>query len=233
MNLAIITGASVGIGFSTAERFVEEGYRVINVSRRSTDEPSIEDRNCDLSNLESVTALAKDLAPLVQQADHVCLVHNACKLRNDSADNCPSNELLTMLNINIVAINEINQHLIPVMPEQSSILYIGSTLSEKAVPNSYSYVVSKHALVGLMRASCQDLMGRSINTNCICPGFTDTEMLRTHLGNDDELIRSLASNNAYDRLVEPQEIAELIWWCHRNPVVNGSVIHANLGQRES
>ena len=46
------------------------------------------------------------------------------------------------------------------------------------MPHSFSYVVSKHALVGMMRATCQDLAGREIHTACICPGFTDTEMFR-------------------------------------------------------
>jgi len=64
------------------------------------------------------------------------------------------------------------------------------------------------------------------------PGFTDTEMLRTHLGNDEALLAMIAGLNAFNRLIEPGEIAELIFWAHHNPVINGAVIHANLGQVE-
>ena len=180
-----------------------------------------------------MTLLGKTLAPIIQSSDQVCIVHNACKMRSDSVDNCPSAELSTMLNINIVAINELNQHWLPLLPKTSSVIYIGSTLSEKAVANSCSYVVSKHALIGLMKATCQDLMGKGIKTACICPGFTDTEMLRSHLGNDEELLHSIASNNAYDRLLDGKEIADLVYWSHHNPAINGSVLHANLGQREN
>ena len=54
----------------------------------------------------------------------------------------------------------------------------------KAVPNSFSYILSKHAQVGIMRATRQDLMGKGIHTALINPGFTDTEMLQKHLNND-------------------------------------------------
>ena len=119
------------------------------------------------------------------------------------------------------------------MAPASSLLYIGSTLAEKAVAGSFSYVVSKHAQLGMMRASCQDLMGRGIHTAMICPGFTDTEMLRTHLGNDPQVTAAIAGMNSFNRLVAPTEIAELVRWSHHNPVINGSVLHANLGQKES
>jgi len=110
---------------------------------------------------------------------------------------------------------------------------VGSTLSEKAVPGSFSYVISKHALLGMMRASCQDLMGTGIHTALICPGFTDTEMLRTHLGDNRAALQGICGMNSYNRLIEPEEIADFILWAHTNPVINGAVLHANLGQRES
>ena len=127
----------------------------------------------------------------------------------------------------------LNQHLLPLMRTASSVLYIGSTLSEKAVANSFSYVTSKHAQLGMMRATCQDLMGSGIHTAMICPGFTDTEMLRTHLGNDPAVEAAVAGMNSFSRLIEPAEIAELVRWAHHNPVINGAVLHANLGQKES
>lgn len=119
------------------------------------------------------------------------------------------------------------------MKSGSSLLYIGSTLSEKAVSNAFSYVTSKHASVGMMRASCQDLAGNGIHTACICPGFTDTDMLRQHVGNQQDVLDAIASMNAFGRLIDDSEIAEYIFWSHNNPVINGSVLHAHLGQLES
>ncbi len=83
----------------------------------------------------------------------------------------------------------------------------------------------------MMRATCQDLAGRRIHTACICPGFTDTEMLRQHVSAD--AMESVKAMSAYNRLIDPDEIAETLFWAAQNPVINGSVLHANLGQVES
>ena len=101
------------------------------------------------------------------------------------------------------------------------------------MPGSFSYVISKHAQLGMMRATCQDLMGSGIHTALVCPGFTDTEMLRTHIGTDPEVEQAVASLNSFNRLIDPLEIAELLLWCHQHPVINGAVLHANLGQKEA
>ena len=233
MNTAIITGASVGIGRAAAALFIEAGYRVYNLSRRPCDVPGVNNIGCDLSSEAAIADAAGSLREAVEDSGVVSLVHNACQMRKDSAMGCASDDLHAVLQTNVVAANSLNQALLPLLPKGSSVLYVGSTLSEKAVGGSFSYVISKHALLGMMRATCQDLMGRGIHTACICPGFTDTEMLRTHLGNDQAVIDSIAGLNSYNRLIDPLEIAELIVWAHDNPVINGAVLHANLGQKES
>ena len=118
------------------------------------------------------------------------------------------------------------------MSEGSAIIYVGSTLSEKAVPGAFSYVTSKHAVVGLMKATCQDLMDRGIHTACVCPGFTDTPMLRNHLNHDETIIEQIKTMNAQNRLIKPTEIASTIYFAATNPVINGAVLHANMGQKE-
>ena len=118
------------------------------------------------------------------------------------------------------------------MGKQSSVLYVGSTLSEKAVAGAFSYVISKHAQLGMMRASCQDLAGTGIHTAMVCPGFTETEMLKQHLGGDTSLMHEIGSQNGFGRLVDPDEIAAALIWAQANPVINGSVMHGNLGQVE-
>ncbi len=233
MDLAIITGASVGIGKSAAQRFLNSDYQVYNLSRRTCELRGVHNISCDLSSEDSIHATCKRLATAARKADHIALVHNACQMRKDSADNCNSESLHAAMQTNVIAANSLNQFLLPHMKVGSSVIYIGSTLSERAVAGSFSYVISKHAVIGMMRATCQDLMGKGIHTACVCPGFTDTEMLRTHLGNDRAVIDSIASLNSFNRLIGPAEIAELIHWAHHNPVINGAVLHAHLGQKES
>ncbi|MEP5766217.1 MAG: SDR family oxidoreductase [Halieaceae bacterium] len=233
MKTAIITGASVGIGAALAALYTDAGYSVYNLSRRACPLAGVNNIACDLADDASIAAALNSLRDVVSQADSVALVHNACQMLKDDAMNCASDDLARVLQTNVVAANSINQALLALMPGGSSVIYIGSTLSEKAVPGAFSYVISKHAVVGMMRATCQDLMGSGIHTACVCPGVTDTEMLRTHLGNDAQALEFIAGLNSYDRLIEPEEIARLILWAHENPVINGSVLHANLGQKEN
>ena len=120
-------------------------------------------------------------------------MHNAARLTGESVSSIDIAEYRRTIDINIIAPQILNLALLPLMQAGSSIIYIGSTLSEKAVPNSFSYVVTKHAGIGMMRATCQDLAGTGIHTVCLCPGFTNTEMLRDHVGNSDEILQSIAA----------------------------------------
>jgi len=233
MRAAIITGASVGIGRETANLFVADNYQVFNLSRRPCPVDGVHNLTCDLASDESIAGCCERLRGALSSAERVVLVHNASQMRKDSANDCDSGSLTAVLQTNVVAINTLNRALLPLMKSGSSVIYVGSTLSEKAVADSYSYVISKHAQLGMMRATCQDLMGSGIHTALICPGFTDTEMLRTHIGTDPQVEQAIAGMNSFNRLIDPPEIAELIHWAHAHPVINGAVLHANLGQKES
>ena len=230
MNLLLVTGASAGIGTSTAETFLEAGYAVVNLSRRPCPVAGVTHVRCDLSRPDFLDDIAATLAPQLASANRIALVHNASRLVNDTALATPSDALRAVLETNVVAANTLNGHLLPHMGEGSCILYVGSTLSEKAVPGSFSYVVSKHAIVGMMRATCQDLAGTGIHTACVCPGFTDTEMLREHV--PDDAMASVSAMSAFGRLIEPAEIAATLLFAAESPVLNGAVLHANLGQVE-
>ena len=234
-KLAIITGASSGIGMASARQLLNDGFHVINVSRRPCTLEGVTNVCGDLSETDNIHLLAGQIIAIIEQqeATSVCVVHNAALMLKDSVGDTSDEDLLRVLQINVVAINALNRILLPHLPSTSSLLFVGSTLSEKAVAGAFSYVVSKHAQLGMMRATCQDLMGKGSHTALICPGFTDTAMLRGHVGNNQDIIQSISGINSFNRLVAPEEIARLVGWCHENPVINGSVLHANLGQVES
>ena len=232
--LAIITGASSGIGAAVAEQFIVRDCSVVNISRRDCPVARVETLSTDLSNSASLAQTCTTLAARLAKNEDtpVCLVHNASLMLKDRCDATEDGALANVLAVNVSGINTINRTVLPLMPKGSSVLYVGSTLSEKAVAGAYSYIVSKHAQLGMMRATCQDLMGRGIHTALICPGFTDTTMLRQHVGQDETVLESLGAMNSFGRLVSPNEIADMILWAHDHPVINGSVMHGNLGQVE-
>jgi 3-oxoacyl-[acyl-carrier protein] reductase len=230
MKLLLITGASAGIGLATARRFADDDFEVVNLSRRRCPLPKATHINCDLATPRFLDNISAQLGSLLSDAERIVLIHNASRLDKDSAIETPSNRLREVFEVNLVAPNTLNYFTIPFMRPGSSVLYVGSTLAEKAIAGSFSYIVSKHAMIGMMRATCQDLAGREIHTACICPGFTDTEMLREHVPTD--ALDAVRSMSAYGRLIAPDEIASMLHWTAHNPVINGSVLHANLGQIE-
>jgi NAD(P)-dependent dehydrogenase (short-subunit alcohol dehydrogenase family) len=228
----IITGASRGIGLAVARNFLNQDYQVVNLSRSPCPLESVRQIHVDLSDPVSIASIGDELSDEAQNCQQLLLVHNAGLLQKDSLTTVSGAALRRSLEVNLVAPVALNQLLLPLMPPSSSIIYVGSTLSEKAVANSLSYVVAKHGLIGLMRSTCQDLAGTGIHTACVCPGFTDTEMLRTHIGNDQNVISAIAAGVTFGRLITPEEIADTIGFCATSPVLNGAVIHANLGQIE-
>ena len=232
MSLAIVTGASAGIGLATARIFLAKGFEVVNLSRRPCPDSGVRSYSIDLSSSDLGRLFENVLREVVAQSAQtvIHLVHNAARLENDSARSTSDEALSSVMQVNVLAPNTLSRCAIPFMEKGSSVTYVGSTLSEKAVPSSFSYVTSKHAQIGMMRSLCQDLVGTGIHTAAVCPGFTDTEMLRSHVPKD--ALASIAEMSTFGRLIDPNEIARTIFWASQNPVINGSVIHANLGQIE-
>jgi 3-oxoacyl-[acyl-carrier protein] reductase len=228
VGTAVITGGSHGIGLATVQAFVHAGWQVVSVARTRCEVDGVENLLVDLSQTHALP----DAVARVALTAPVCLIHNAARLDSDNATRMDAATLRAALDVNVVAPAVLNAALLPRMSGGSSVLFVGSTLSEKAVPRAASYVTSKHAVVGLMRATCQDLAGSGIHTVCVCPGFVDTDMMRQHVQRDPSLLDSIVASSTQGRLVQAREIAALLLMCATSPALNGSVLHANLGQRE-
>lgn len=225
----IITGGSRGIGKTTIACFQQHGWKAINISRSPCSIANVIDVNIDLSLTKKIANYSSQLQELVNEATQICLVHNAAFYKRDSIGSLSLDDLETTLQTNVVASIALNKIFLPTMSSGSSIIYIGSTLAVKAVPGSASYIISKHATVGLMKATCQDLIGKNIHTCCICPGLVDTQLLKETM--DTETLDYLLSHVVIGkRLIDPEEIANVIHFCSSNSVINGVVLQANLGQ---
>ncbi len=229
-NLLIITGASRGIGLKTAELFKDSGWDVINISRSICDIDSVKNYQIDLADLKSVADICSEISSEIKEYSKVSIVHNASILQKDSYKNLDQASFERVMRVNVISAQVINMQLVDLLPNGSSVIFVGSTLSEKAAPNSTSYTVSKHAIAGVMKSLAQDISGKNIHTALVCPGFTETEMLMAHLNNDKEVIEAVKQMVLMKRLIKPEEIASLILFAANNPVINGSVLHANLGQ---
>lgn len=229
--LLIISGASKGIGYKTAEIFLKNGFDVLNISRNPCTLTGVHNIQLDLINATDETIKQQLLVQSSQQR-RIILIHNSSICYNDTVQNFDPAHWQDTLRLNLTIPALLSQWLLPHMVPQSAIIFVGSTLSEKAVGNTCSYTMSKHAIVGLMRAVCQDLAGKFIHTCCVCPGVTDTEMFRLRVANNPALLAKLTHLQSEDRLLQPQEIAETIFIAATHPIFNGAVLHANGGQIE-
>ncbi|HJK95757.1 MAG TPA: SDR family oxidoreductase [Polyangiaceae bacterium LLY-WYZ-14_1] len=232
-GVAVVTGGSVGIGRATVARFRRDGWRVWSLSRRPTPVDGVQHRRTDLADPDDLSAAVDELSADLDGAARVCLVHNAAVMPQDALGAVDPEELTRTFQVNLAAPAVLTSGLRDRLVPGSSVIFVGSTLSEKAVPGRLSYVTSKHGLVGLMRATVQDLFATGVHAACVCPGFTDTEMLRPILDANPGLEDAIAGMVSFGRLLSPDEIADVIAFAAATPAVNGAVLHANLGQKEA
>ncbi|HLT35374.1 MAG TPA: SDR family oxidoreductase [Enhygromyxa sp.] len=227
----IVTGGSAGIGLAIVERFADLDYRVLSLARRRCPVDTVESILVDLGSPEAVAAGLARVRDRLPRSGQIHLIHNAANMPTDSAIDFDSRVLERTFRLNVTTPAELDAGLIPHMSRGSSIVFIASTLSEKGVPGRLSYVTSKHAMLGLMRATVQDLFGSGIHCLCVAPGFTDTEMLQQGLSTPGfaQAVRDMVS---FGRLLEPEEVADIVVFATRTPALNGAIVHANLGQRE-
>ena len=145
MKYLVITGASSGIGLATAERFLQESYVVINLSRRPCPVKAATSYHANLQSPNLVTVIDTVIAEQFEKdAEYeIHLVHNAAQFNLDNALATDDETLQSVLQVNVVAVNTLNRAIIPKMSANSSVLFVGSTLSDRAVPNTFSYTPMK------------------------------------------------------------------------------------------
>jgi NAD(P)-dependent dehydrogenase (short-subunit alcohol dehydrogenase family) len=103
---------------------------------------------------------------------------------------------------------------IPVMCENGggSIVNTASILGKVGIENTADYTATKHAVIGLTKTAGLEYGPDNIRINAVCPGFTDTPLLRASEPVDEDAGAALAEQTAVNRLAEPEEIASGIKW---------------------
>jgi NAD(P)-dependent dehydrogenase (short-subunit alcohol dehydrogenase family) len=106
---------------------------------------------------------------------------------------------------------------------------VSSVWQDAIRPNKLSYAVSKAALNGLLKSVALDLSDRKIFVNAVLPGVIDTSMTRGVLS--DEQILAVQGRTGFGRLVQPEELAEVIYFLcsESNNCISGQSIFADLG----
>ena len=103
---------------------------------------------------------------------------------------------------------------------QGRIVNIASTAGQRGYAYVAAYVAAKHGVVGLTRSLALELATKGITVNAVCPGYTETEILRESIANvmaktgrsEAEARAEFARGNPQGRIVQPQEVADAVQW---------------------
>ncbi len=217
-KVAIITGASRGIGRSIAEKMSEAGAHVVCVSRTNDDLQKISNKlnnsghsasyyTCDVSNLNDFKQLTDDTVSKYGKID--ILINNAGITKDNLIMRMSESEWDKVIDVNLKgAFNGIKSVSRQMMKQKyGRIINISSIVGLIGNPGQANYAASKAGVIGLGKAISKELASRNITVNTIAPGYIETDMV--------EGIQEAAKENLFNqiplgRIGKPQEIASAV-----------------------
>jgi NAD(P)-dependent dehydrogenase (short-subunit alcohol dehydrogenase family) len=242
---ALITGGASGIGLATVRLFAEEGAAVviadINIEQGKQVEHEVQQAGgkavfvpCDVTRTEDCQRAVKTAVEQFGRLD--ILFNNAGMIRRADVIGTTEDEWDRVMDVNVKSIFLMSKYAVPVMAKQGSgvIVNTGSGWGIKGGRNAVSYCASKGAVVNMTRAMAIDHGPRNIRVNCICPGDTDTPMLRneaTQIGQSEAQFMAEASERPLNRYAQPIEIAQAVLYLVSDAAsfVTGAVLAVDGG----
>jgi len=237
-QLALVTGASRGIGAAIALELAKRGMKVIGTA--TTDEGAAKITNmlsgfagCAGKNLNVTDALAIDVLidSLVKEHGGLqVLVNNAGITRDMLAMRLKDDDWDAVLDTNLKAVFRMSRAVMRTMMKQryGRIISITSVVGASGNAGQTNYAAAKAGVAGMTRALARELGSRGITVNCIAPGFIETDMTANL---PEEQQKTLLSQIPLGRLGKPQDIAHAVAFVASPEAsyITGQEIHINGG----
>jgi len=219
-KIALVTGASRGLGRASAARLAEAGARVIvhySASREAADALVAEIRakggqadaiGADLSVPDAPQKLAEAVKALgISKLD--ILVNNAGVAQFAPLEEQTVADFDRHYAINVRAPYFLTQQLLPLLGEGSSVIFLSSVVARVAFDHTSAYSSTKGAIEVITRNLAKELGPRGIRVNAVAPGAIDTDMAQDFLGTEEsrEYVKSI---QALKRIGQPDDIAEAV-----------------------
>ena len=241
MSVALVTGASSGIGAAIAIAFAESGWSVMAAGRDEGRLEEVADVSDDIATWAGDLATSDDCDELV--ADTIdefgqidCLVNNAGVLIRGDVSETGDDEWRETLTINLDIPFYLSRAALPhLLHTGGSIVNIASDWGLKGGQRAAAYCASKGGLVLLTRAMARDHAHDGLNVNAICPGDVDTPMLAAEAEESemaiDDYMEEAAANVPSGRVAEPEEVAALALFLASETAahINGAAIPIDGG----
>lgn len=217
-KVAVVTGASKGIGAEIAKQFGTQGASVVvNYSSSKEGADKVVEEivsgggkavavQGDVSKREDIERIFAETKTAFGPVN--VLVNNAGVFQFDPLDQITENEFHRQFNTNVLGIILATQEAAKQFGENGgSVINIGSVVSRTSVPNSAVYTATKHAVNGLTKSLAAELGAKKIRVNSINPGGVDTEGSRKLGIKDSDFGNQMIASTPLGRLGEPGDIA--------------------------
>ncbi|HVV16586.1 MAG TPA: SDR family oxidoreductase [Polyangia bacterium] len=173
-KIAVVTGASRGIGQATARLLAEAGARVAGCARQATSDTVA----CDVGNAADVDRFVAEVLNRLGPPD--VLVNNAGIAARGRLDETAIQTWDAVMDANLRGTFLVTRGFLPGMRARRAgrIINVASISGRQGTANLTAYCAAKHGVVGMTRALAEEVREEGIAVNAVCPGSVDTEMLR-------------------------------------------------------
>jgi 3-oxoacyl-[acyl-carrier protein] reductase len=230
-RIALVTGASRGIGRAIALTLAESGYTVIAAARsiEGTDAPAgWQALNLDLASPDSVKIA---MGRAIKEHGRIdVLVNNAGVTRDGLAIRMKPADWDAVLRTNLYGSLQCIQQVLPGMMRNrwGRIINITSVVGQAGSPGQANYAASKAGLIGITKALAQEVASRNITVNAVAPGYIATDMTKDL---PEELKQNIMSRIPLARMGAPEDVAAAVKFLASDEAsyITGQVIAVNGG----
>jgi len=235
-QVALVTGASRGIGRAIAERLAEDGFFVIGTATSDNGANSIsaylgetgKGMKLDVADSESVTEVIKTVTD--EFGVPAVLVNNAGITRDNLLMRMKDEEWDDIINTNLTSVFRMSKAVLRGMMKAKSgrIINISSVVGATGNAGQANYAAAKAGMIGFTKSMAKEVGSRNITVNAVAPGFIDTDMTK-ELG--DDIKNALLASIPLSRLGDAKEIAHAVSFLASEGAayITGETMHVNGG----